>query len=314
MMQKRISEFDLVHTHLPFIFPTRLASRIAKQADIPLFYHQRGVLDPARLKFRSLKKRLYLELVEKNILSNANTLFALTSAEVDSYRQLGTAAPHVIIPNGIDAGQFHHAVDDSRFAMWGVSPSDLIILFLGRIHPLKGPERIFDAFLRIAQRIPNAKLVLAGPDEFSLCAKLRARADASGFGARVIIPGMVSGQTKLDLLARADLFVLPSDAEGFSIAILEAMASHTPVMISPGCHFDAVEHARAGRVVANNPEEMANTLAALLSDREGLSVLGHNARQLVERQYSWSNVVKGTVDAYRAGLDRHRPLPGSSVR
>lgn len=302
-LRRVVPQVDLVHTHLPFAFPSLAAASAAICFNKPLFYHQRGVFDPERLRFRSLKKRLYIRAVELPIMNRATTLIALTEAEQQSYRALGTSTPCEVIPNGI-------AVDDYRTsptsadAQLGVPAGALVILFLGRLHPIKGADRLVSAFLRIARAHPRAVLVMAGPDEWSVEAKLRDAASDAGIRERVIFTGMVTGSRKLDLLARADLFCLPSDGEGFSMAVLEAMASNTAVMLSPGCHFDEVEPRGAGVVVGTSVDELAAALTAHLGDCEGLREMGRRGRALVRERYRWDVVVQRLLDAYGAGIER----------
>ena len=112
-LNKIVPPMDLVHVHLPFIYPTFAAARAARLHHKPFFYQQRGVFDPARLTFRSLKKRLFLGIVEKPILRSATTLIALTEAEVASYRALCPSIPCRVIPNGIDVEQYRIQPDNS---------------------------------------------------------------------------------------------------------------------------------------------------------------------------------------------------------
>jgi glycosyltransferase involved in cell wall biosynthesis len=297
--------FDLVHTHLPFIYPTYAAARASRRAGKPLFYHQRGVLDAERMKFRSLKKNIYLSLIERPILRGATTLFALTEAEVASYRRVGVTTPVVVVPNGIDVGAFGAPPDPSDLEALGIGPGDAVIVFMGRLHPIKGVDRLLEAFVRIGARIPSAKLVLAGPDEFGLQKSLVATAGAAGLGRRVIFPGMVEGRQKASLLARADVFSLPSEGEGFSVAILEALASGAPVVISPGCHFDEVAPAGAGLVVGREPAAIADALVDLLAEPGRRRTMGEKGMALVRDRYSWDTVVARMEAAYAEGLERH---------
>jgi glycosyltransferase involved in cell wall biosynthesis len=153
---------------------------------------------------------------------------------------------------------------------------------------------------------PDAVLVLAGPDEFGLEASLRQRADALLRTRRVIFPGMVDGSLKTQILNRADLFCLPSEAEGFSMAVLEAMASRTAVLLSPACHFPEVEREGAGVVSDTSPDALASALAKLLPDRDALARMGHAGAALVAARYSVDHVADLTLEAYREGLDRFR--------
>jgi glycosyltransferase involved in cell wall biosynthesis len=116
----------------------------------------------------------------------------------------------------------------------------------------------------------------------------------------------VTGQAKRDLLARADLFCLPSDGEGFSMAVLEALASATPVLLSRGCHFPEAEAAGAGRVVDATPHDLAEALGPLLSDTARLAAMGQRGLALVTRDYSWKAVVSRLEEAYGEGRERCR--------
>ncbi len=296
---------DIVHTHLPFIYPTYAAAHAAFRHKKPLFYHQRGVFDSERLKFRSLKKTLYLRAIEIPILKRATTLIALTDAEGVSYSRLGVSTPCRVIPNGIDAAAYAAALDHALLEGLGIRRDHTVILFLGRIHPIKGADRLLDAFLQVKQEFPEAILVLAGPDEFGLEASLRNRADAAGLRRSVIFPGMVHGILKTQLLVRADLFCLPSAAEGFSMAVLEALASGTAVLLSPGCHFPEVEQAGAGRIAGTDRVALADALREMLSDRPKLQGMGRAGKKLVTERYTWEGVTTKLIEAYSEGQSRH---------
>jgi glycosyltransferase involved in cell wall biosynthesis len=300
-LNRLAAEADLVHTHMPFIYPSYAAAHAAFRHRKPLFYHQRGVFDPERLKFRSLKKSVYLSVVEKPIMRKATTLVALTDAELQNYRRLGIQTRCRVVPNGIDTEKYR-TESTGRETRSGVPRSGAVILFLSRIHPTKGADRLLQAFLRVHSDIPDSTLVIAGPDEFGMESQYRDMIRAAGLEDRVLFPGMVSGEEKLDLLARADLFCLPSDAEGFSMAVLEALASGTAVCLSYGCHFDEVEKSGCGRVISNDIGEIARTLREILTDRPRLKEMGRNALEFVRQNYDWDHITDEIVDIYREGI------------
>ena len=302
-LNRTVPSMDLVNTHLPFIYPTFAAARAAFLHHKPLFYHQRGVFDPARLSFRSLKKRLFLGTVEQPILRSATTLIALTKAEVDTYRVLCPTIPCRVISNGIDVGQYR--IQPEHPTILNLRPDVAVILFLGRLHPIKGADKLIEAFFRVCKQVSNVILVMAGPDEFMIEKKFRTMVNQRGLQNRILFPGMVTGEIKRDLLARADLFCLPSDAEGFSMAILESLASGTSVMISPGCHFPEIETAGAGKVVEAKAEVMAEGMIELLKDRKQLEEMGRKGREFVTRNYSWDTIASKLMDVYQDGIARH---------
>jgi glycosyltransferase involved in cell wall biosynthesis len=295
---------DVVHTQLPFAYPTWAVGAGARRWRRPLFYQQRGVFDPERLRFRSLKKRAIIHLVERPLMQSAASLIALTQAEVESYRALGMERPCKIVPNGVEVADYRTEAAEGSAIRTGTADQDTVILFLGRLHPIKGADRLLEAFLRIGPRFPKARLVMAGPDEWGLRKSFEGQVRAAGLGERVTFPGMVTGEAKLDLLARADLFCLPSDGEGFSVAVLEAMASGTAVLLSPGCHFPEAQEAGAGCVVDPKPEALADAMAALLADPGLLRTMGSRGRELALRSYSWDQVASRLEEVYREGLER----------
>ena len=172
-----------------------------------------------------------------------------------------------------------------------------MILFLGRLHPIKGADKLLEVFIRVISDFPDAVLMIAGPDEWGLEKQWHAHV---ANGDRIIFPGMIGGEEKADVLARADLFCLPSLAEGFSIAVLEALASSTAVMLSPACHFPEVESAKAGIIVDAKIEPMVRAMREMLGDPERLRAMGEAGRRLVSESYSWDFVTDRLIDLYQS--------------
>ena len=222
---------------------------------------------------------------------------ALTEFEASSFRALGIETPIRIIPNGVDLEPLRSGSAERAGDRWGIPASAHVVLFLGRLHPNKGADRLLEAFGRLVPADPDARLVLAGPDEWNRAEELRAAVARLPAGS-VIVTGMVDASDKADLLARADLFCLPSRGEGFSMSVLEALASGTPAVISPECHFDEVEAAGAGRVVSSEPAALARALEELLADPEERRAMGARGRALAESRYTWDRVADETLAMY----------------
>ncbi len=307
-LNKVMPTVDLAHTQQPYIYPTYATAKSAIQNKKPLFYHQRGAFNSKRLDFRGLKKRIYIASIEKPIMHKAITLIALTEEERNDYRRLGVRTYCEIIPNGIDPTFYHAEPEYESLKKFKLSDNQKVILFLGRLHPTKGIDILFKAFLKISSFFPDAVLVLAGPDECNIEEKLKHSAKGSGLENRIIFPGMVEGRDKINLLARADMFCLPSISEGFSTAVLEAMASATPVLLSSGCHFSEVESRQAGWVVEGGIDEWARKLTVLLKESELLKKTGKNARELVRTKYSLDNTVDKLEAVYIEGVNRHNAI------
>jgi glycosyltransferase involved in cell wall biosynthesis len=301
-MRKLLPSVDVVHTQMPFVYPTMVAGRLAISANKPLFYNQRGVFHPARLGYRGLKKRLYIELVEKPIMRGATGLIALTPDEIDSYRALGIATPCHVVPNGIDVAQFRRVPRTASLSALDIKESDQVVLFLGRLHPSKGVDLLVDAFFRIASRHPNSVLVIAGPDEHGFSDKIQGEAARQNLEHRIRVPGMVMGDLKTDLLARADLFVLPSMGEGLSMAVLEALASGTPVILSPECNLPVIEQVKAGAVVERDVNLVAQAISRFLSDKALSRAASEAAYNLARDRFGWPSIVDKLESIYLSAL------------
>ena len=296
---------DIVHTHLPFIYPTYIASKLAKIHNKPLLYHQRGVLSDGALGFRSFKKKIYINLIEKKIIQNSSCLIALTKYESYTFRKYSLKEQRIsIIPNGIDITKF--SLNVTNYYDFLIDDSKIVILFLGRLHPSKGADLLFSAFIKAIVQNDNLRLIMAGPDEYGLTEEFNQKLKDKKLQDYVFFPGIIIGDEKKRLLARADLFVLPSFSEGFSMAILEALASSTAVLISPECNFSEVQSANAGAVITNDVELISNKILELTSNLDTLKKMGENGKQLVKQFYNWKIISKQFLDLYKVILKKEK--------
>jgi glycosyltransferase involved in cell wall biosynthesis len=170
------------------------------------------------------------------------------------------------------------------------------LIFVGRLHPQKGIDTLLHAVCQLAEHHDICLRLLGdGP----LKAELAALAKRLGIAERV----QFHGQTD-DVLAHlqeADIFVLPSRAEGLSNALLEAMSFALPVVVSaiPG-NVDVIDNDQNGlRFTVDDPDSLVQNLASLLTNANQRQRLGRQARQTVERHYSLSAVADQYIDLYR---------------
>jgi len=298
-LDRLVPEVDVVHTQGPFLYPSYAAASAAFRHHKPLVYSQRGCFAEHSLRFRSAKKKLYIAAIERPIMKRAASLVALTDAERASYRALRVDTPIALVPNGVDLPSPRPDAAERVRVRFGIDPAATMILFLGRLHPSKGTDKLLDAFTRVMREFPDAVLMIAGPDEWGLAKSWQERMAREASGDRVLFPGMIGGEEKADVLARADLFALPSLSEGFSNAVLEALASSTAVMLSPACNFPEVESANAGVIVEPEAEQMAAAMRRLLADRGSLRAMGEAGRRLAAEHYSWDVLTDRLIGLYR---------------
>ena len=284
-----IQNAALVHIHGLWREHTVVASQLCRKFAVPYVISAHGMLEPWALNNRSWKKRGYLAVIERKILSEAAGLRALTTSEISDYRNLGLRNPIEVIPNGIDLPE--RVSPDPFLYAFPQLANKSAILFLGRLHKKKGIDILCRAWAQVEKKHPAAHLVVAGPDEDGTLASLVTLVRDLQIADKVTFTGMLRGSLKWSALAAASVFVLPSHSEGFSVAILEALGAGLPVIISPACHFPESIAANCGWEVVPEQNQLAATLRqALAMDPAKLSEMGERGRKLVARDFTWPRV------------------------
>lgn len=292
------AENDVVHVHgmwRPFCVA---ACQETLKAETRLVIAPHGMLDPWSVGRRSWRKQLALDLFWRRFLREASFVHALNDDEARLMMPVGIGAPIRVIPNGIFPDQFRVARDGGLFRkchpVLGESP---YVLFLSRLHFKKGLDYLIDAFAIVCQREQQTHLVIAGPDE-GMRGQVEHWIRERGLQARVHLMGPIYGETKLSALAGALCFCLPSRQEGFSMAICEALASRSPVVISDQCHFPEVAAAGAGMVVPLSAGEIAAALEQCINDAEWRRNAAASAHALITTRYSWEAIARDMCAAY----------------
>jgi glycosyltransferase involved in cell wall biosynthesis len=192
----------------------------------------------------------------------------------------------VCVPNGVDPVP-------ARPRIGSVRP---VIAFIGRVHPIKRLDLLVDAFVKLRQANRDAELVIAGPDEARLRPALTAR--AGSFASAVTWLGAVDAVGKAELLARASALVLCSDSESFGLSVAEAMSAAVPVVVTRTCGWDELQRERAGFVVEQRVDAIADALTSVLENPAAARDMGERGRLLIERRYRWPAVSAALAQRY----------------
>ena len=294
-----VAAADVVHFHGIWQEHTRRGAKIARQWSVPYLIAAHGMLEPWALRHKALKKRVYTTLVEGGNLRGASCLHALSRPEIGHLRAVAPRTPVAWVPNGVDLAPF----DDlpPRAELESLHPElagKTLLLFFGRLHVKKGLNLLVEALAALKADHPDLHLVLAGNDDGALAPTL-AQAGALGVRDRITVVGHASGRFARQVWGAADLFALPSYSEGFSMAILEALAARVPALATTACHFAELAEADAGLVVAPTAKDVTSGLRDLL-DRSRLDwvALAERGRMLVERRYTWDEVAARLAAVY----------------
>lgn len=304
-----VKNYDLVHTNTVFSYPVLPAYWACKLHRVPYIRTPRGMLEPWALSYKAWKKRFYYNLLEKPALQNASALHALAASEADNIKSLGFNNPIVVIPNGIHHHEFEKLPEPEIFFQhFPTTRNKTLILFLGRIDPKKGLDLIAPAFAKVHEKFSETHLVVAGPDSIGFLPTAKNYFTQSGCLDAVTFTGMLTGELKSAALAAASLYVAPSYSEGFSMSVLEGMASGLTCVITTGCNFPEAAAAEAAHVVDINADAIANALLQCLNNPQQAKAMGDRARDFIFQNYTWEHVAEKLIQVYRAIIDK-KPLP-----
>lgn len=296
-LKKNIQDFDIVHLHGTRNFQNIIAAHYAKKYGIPYVIQPHGSL-PLQFGKQNLKKIFDMAWGNK-ILQNASKCIALTKTESDQYIKMGVPEEKiVIIPNGLDLSQFSNLPERGTFRKkYGISDNKQIILFLGRIHKIKGIDLLIDAYSLVLKDLPHARLVIAGPDDGYLLT-IQEQIQRLNLKMAPLITGPLYDRDKLEAYVDADVYVLPSRYEIFGNTILEAWACGTPVIVTDSCAISSVAQ-HGGFVVKRDPIELATAIKRLLIKESLWEVYSNNGKILVNKEFNLESVVAKIEACYR---------------
>ncbi len=283
---------DIVHVNGCWTPTCAGFQRVAQSLDIPVALTPHGMLEPwIMARHYYTRKWLALQLYQASALRRADMLVATSEREASHLRTLAYNERVCVIHTGIDIGSI------PMKEKWAKSNT---MLFLGRIHQVKGIWCLLDAMRMVRSGLGNYRLIIAGEGESQDIERMNKYIAQWHLGDMVQYVGGVYGQEKWQMLQRVDFLVQPSYTENFGLSIAEALASGTPVLTTDGTPWHNLNTAHCGTCIATGAESLANALThfVTLSATE-LEVMGRNGRQLIENSYSVRAMGKSMIELYR---------------
>ncbi|HEY3854632.1 MAG TPA: glycosyltransferase [Verrucomicrobiae bacterium] len=293
------AHIDLIHSHGLWTDAHRLAGQIARARKLPHLIAPCGMLAPGALRHHGLRKQAALVLFQRKILRDAQCLHAKSQKEYDDIRQFGLRNPVAVIPNPISAPSDPDAASQNQFRLaHNMKPATRILLFLGRLHPVKGLPRLIHAWSNVRDRRHDWTLVLAGPDEGGHRKELESLATRLNCRDQIVFTGELDNSKKWIALRAAELFVMPSDFENFGSSIIEAMSCATPVITTTGTPWKELPSLRAGWYVEPNVQALSHALdEALAMTPENLKMMGQNAAKIANK-FRPSDISQNLIGVY----------------
>ena len=295
---------DIVHFHSVHIPQNVALAAHLGGVGIAYCVTVHGALFRAALRRGWLKKTLFNLCFERRYLNEARFIHALSPQETEVIRRRGVNRPIVVVPNGLPPDTDVLALrPDALYAEHPGLRDQRVFMFVGRLDPWqKGLDLLVEAFA--SAELPDASLVLVGPDCRGSRRALATRAERLGVSSRVVFIEAAFGQARADLFAAADVFVHPSRWEGLSLSVLAAAAAGKACMLTREADpLGELERAHAAVVVDASVSSIAQGLrhAATLSRHE-LHIMGTRARHVAETHFTWPSIAAKLVEAYRRGL------------
>ncbi len=234
-----------------------------------------------------------MALCQRRTLDRTDCFHATSLSEYESVRAVRMKAPVAVISNGVDI----------PVAAGRAGPSPRRLLFLGRLHQVKGLDVLLRSWSAVSNRFPEWEVHVFGPDEGGHGREMRALTAALG-APRVHFRGPVYGPDKWRELAAGSLFVLPSHTENFGLAIAEALASGVPAIVTHGAPWEGLDREGCGWWIEHGVDSLTACLETSLAiPADELRAMGLRGREWMKRDFSWTRIGDMMAKTYAWILD-----------
>lgn len=295
----KAGNFEVVHNHSLWSMVNVAAGCVVPGRGAKLVASPRGTLSKWALSRNKAMKTLLWPL-QRRVLTRADLIHVTSEVEYQEVRALGLTSPVMIIPNGIDLPEQTLSEDTLK-------ESSRTLLFLSRIHPTKGIDRLLHAWATLQKRHPHWRLMIAGIGDVRYVEEVNAMASSLGL-ERVEFPGPLYGAAKKHAYFAADLFVLPTHSENFGIVVAEALAHSTPAVVSRGAPWSGLETEGCGWWIEQDVPTLTGALDCAMSmPASQLAEMGRKGRAWMERDFGWESIARRMESGYRWLIDGGAP-------
>jgi glycogen(starch) synthase len=282
---RQADDYDVIHAHSHLYFSTNLAALKRRLDSTPLAITNHGLYSQSAPEWVF---RWYLRTLGRATFDSADAVFCYTDADASRLREFGVRTDIHVVPNGIDQTRFSpDGPERDRVA------GDPAVLFVGRLVEGKRPGDALAAIERVRESHPGVQLSFVGTGP--LRDDLERRVAERGLDGAVELLGEVPHEAMPTVYRAADLFVLPSRAEGLPRTVLEALATGTPVVTSDLSQLRSVVDEAGVTVPIGDSEEFADALTALANDTDRYARYSARGRERVATEHSWDDTARLTT-------------------
>lgn len=301
-LRQTLNKHDIIHLHSWRHFQDIIVNYYAKSLGVPYVLQTHGSLP--RVAEKQGLKWIYDMFFGHRLLTDASKVIAFTKMEAEQFRNAGVPEGKIeIIPNGIDLSEYDNLPPKGSFRRkFSIDDDEKIILYMGRVHKLKGIDFLAKSFAHLVRSgLKNVKLVIAGPDDGYLNSA-KNLASSLGVSRDVVFVGYVPEEYKVSAYVDSTVVVYPGQYEPFGLVSLEAAVVSKPVVVAEGTFMsEVVKEGGFGICVKyGDVEALAKLLELFVVDDVFACEMGTRGRQYVADNYSIEKVVDKLEKLYES--------------
>lgn len=292
VLREYIQWADVVHLTAVYSFPTFPTLSYCRIYRKPVVWSPRGSLQRWDGSTRILAKYVWEGACRWLVLKDKLILHTTSDDEASQSRERFPGLRTVIVRNGVELPNHLRRAD---------SNGTLRMTYLGRLHPIKGIERLLEACKLLGQGCQPWHLAIAGSGTSAYVDSIKSKVAELGLQANVDFLGEVSGDAKEDLFANSDVVLAPSHAENFGMVIAESLAHEVPVIAGKGTPWKGLQAHECGLWVENDPDSLSSAIRRI--SKMPLREMGRRGRCWMEREFSYHSVSRQMLAAFEECLD-----------
>lgn len=305
-VNRHAPQFDAAHIAAVFSHASFAAAHGCQLHHVPYIVRPLGSLATWSMQQKTWRKRALWHVAAKRMLHRSAAIHFTSHEEQRQAESRFHLRRGVVIPLGIDESLFNCDLRVARQHFRRRYPAleaHPFVLALARLHPVKQIELLIHAFLDLPPRadLQTWKLVIAGDEQPDYVKVLQELVRQRGGESSVLFTGWLDGIEKHAVLQEAALLAQPSLHENFGLSIAEAMASGTPVLVSPQINLsEDIRRAHAGWVVPSERQVVCQALEEALCRPDERQMRGLAGQAFVRKHYGWPRVAEQLIQLYQS--------------
>jgi glycosyltransferase involved in cell wall biosynthesis len=308
-LRDNLKNFDIIHIHTARNFQNIVAHHYAKKYDVPYVLDTHGSLPRAvqgKKEIKPLLKYFFDVAFGYRILRDAHKVVAETQVGISEYRYFGVEPERIVlIPPPFDTAAFSVLPPPGRFREQYQFGDKKVIMFLGRIHWIKGIDFLVESFAELARSRNDVVLVIVGNDD-GYKATLEDLISRLGIVNKVLFTGFLGGINKLEALVDADVVIQTSRYEQGAWAPFEAVLCGTPIIVSSNSGAgEDVHRIDAGYLVEfGNINDLKEKMKHVIDNREEAITKTRLAKKYIEENMSIEKGIEKYENLYQSIIGR----------